>query len=453
MEGVERQRCVAKMRIPQHGLFIVAIGVVFGLGVATLPMRGQDAGELTAEGYVTAVNPPSAFDVNGQHITTGAQTSYGILGVNHSETNSPLAAKIQVGAYVQVTGTPDQHGKSLAATLVQLRDDANAKILSFGVIVKLLSAGAEPVYQADGYTVRITSTTVTAFHGTLHSLADVGPGIWMNCEGTRGTDGVVTAIKAAFYRVKQKAGQSRNGSSENSLEFVPPIYPSDDGKTPGKDGKVHLGVTKRSHKIPADRSLQGRIQRVGARIVPAYQETLPDSDPSKLNFRFFAVDAPTVDAPIATSEGLVLVPRHIAERLQSDDELAAFMADGVALLLQSPTINSKILVFEGVANALNPGLLFTGLGLLELDAAHSAAIQLEQERWRIALSLVDDAGYDPWRAPEAWRIAMAKKFPKDISTLKYPDESGYQLGILNMQYEKPQAEQTKSNGTDLKTSR
>ncbi|MDE3188952.1 MAG: hypothetical protein KGM96_15685 [Acidobacteriota bacterium] len=433
-------------------MFIVAIGVVFGLAVATLPLRGQDTGELTAEGYVTAVNPPSAFDVNGHHITTSARTSYGILGVNHSETNSPLAAKIQVGTYLQVTGTPDRHAKSLAATLVQLRDDANEKVLSFGVIVKVLFAGAEPVYQADGYSVRITGATVKAFHGTLHSLADVAPGIWLNCEGTRGKDGVVTATKAAFYRVKHKAGQSRNGSSEDSLEFVPPTYPSDDGKTPGKDGKVHLGLTKRSHKIPADRSMQGRVQRVGDRIVPAYQQALPSGDPSKLNFRFFAVDAPTVDAPIATSEGLVLVPRHIAERLQSDDELAAFMADGVALLLQSPTINSKVLAFEGVANALNPGLLFTGLGLLELDAAHSAAIQLEQQRWRIALSLVDDAGYDPWRAPEAWRIAMAKKFPKDISTLKYPDVSGYQLGILNLQYRKPQGKQTASNKTDQQSS-
>ena len=442
-----------KFGLPWHSLVIGGVVVAFGLTFATLSLQGQDTNELTAEGYITAVNPPAEFDVNGQHITTNAQTSYGILGVNHSETNSPLAAKIQIGTYVQITGTPDRHEKSLAATLVQIRDDANAKIVSFGVIVKVLSADPEHVYQADGYSVRITSTTVNAFHGTVHSLADVAPGIWMNCEGTRGSDGVVTATKAAFYRVKQKAGKSKNGGSEDSLEFVPPTYPSDDGKTPGKDGKVHLGLTKRSHKIPANRALQGRIQLVGDRIVPAYQKALPSSDPSKLNFRFFAVDAPTVDTPVATSEGLVLVPRHIAERLQNDDELAAFMADGVALLLQSPTASSKVLAFEGVANALNPGFLFTGLGLLELDAAHSEAIQLEQQRWRIALSLVAEAGYDPWQAPEAWRIAMAKKPPKDSSSLKYPDESGYQLGILNLQYQKPQGKQTEPNGTDLKTSR
>jgi hypothetical protein len=62
---------------------------------------------------------------------------------------------------------------------------------------------------------------------------------------------------------------------------------------------------------------------------------------------------------------------------------------------------------------------------------------LNEQRWRVALQLMSDAGYDPWQAPEAWRLAAPGKLPADTSTLKYPDRSGYQFAILNLTYKKP----------------
>jgi hypothetical protein len=59
---------------------------------------------------------------------------------------------------------------------------------------------------------------------------------------------------------------------------------------------------------------------------------------------------------------------------------------------------------------------------------------MEEQRGRVALSLMEDAGYDPWQAPEAWRLLEPKKLPADLNSLKYPNRSGYQLGILNLQY-------------------
>ena len=46
---------------------------------------------------------------------------------------------------------------------------------------------------------------------------------------------------------------------------------------------------------------------------------------------------------------------------------------------------------------------------------------LEEQRGRIALSLMADAGYDPWQAPEAWRLMQPKRLPGDVSALPYPD--------------------------------
>ena len=52
----------------------------------------------------------------------------------------------------------------------------------------------------------------------------------------------------------------------------------------------------------------------------------------------------------------------------------------------------------------------------------------------IALSILADAGYDPWQAPEAWRLLEPKKPPTATDSLKYPSHSGYLLGVLNLQY-------------------
>jgi hypothetical protein len=58
----------------------------------------------------------------------------------------------------------------------------------------------------------------------------------------------------------------------------------------------------------------------------------------------------------------------------------------------------------------------------------------EEQRGRVALALMADAGYDPWQAPEAWRLLWPKSLPKDLGALKYPNRSGYQFSILSLQY-------------------
>ncbi len=60
--------------------------------------------------------------------------------------------------------------------------------------------------------------------------------------------------------------------------------------------------------------------------------------------------------------------------------------------------------------------------------------QMEEQRARVALALMADAGYDPWQAPEAWRLLAPKKRPKDPDSLAYPERSGYQLRFLDQQY-------------------
>jgi len=71
---------------------------------------------------------------------------------------------------------------------------------------------------------------------------------------------------------------------------------------------------------------------------------------------------------------------------------------------------------------------------------------MNEQRWRVALELMAEAGYDPWQSPEAWRLVAPGKLPADIGTLKYPDRSGYQLSILNRMYKKPAPTQATESG-------
>ena len=86
-----------------------------------------------------------------------------------------------------------------------------------------------------------------------------------------------------------------------------------------------------------------------------------------------------------------------------------------------------------VAGAFVPGLGLAVLGPGLFTSKEIATMQ--EERLRIALALMSDAGFDPWQAPEAWRLlASPKKLPADLASLTYPDSSCYQLGILSLQY-------------------
>ncbi len=415
-----------------------------------------------AEGYITAVHLPEGFDVNGQRILLERGVTYGLEKETTSSTDSPFSNNVQVGAYAFVEGKLDRKSKSVLAHTVRFRDDLSRKLSGLGVICRVVSTGPEPVFQADGYPIRITPATRTTFQGTLHSMADVGTNIWLRYEGTRGNDGVLVATEAQFIPAKSAKVKALKGWEVTDMDFHPPASGLKDSAVPPgsapspldasdqdavltKDGYVRWGITGGKHKIPANHALQARVRRIGMMLVPAYQRQLPDADPSKIHFRFYAVDARKMRSDICSYEGLILVPVQLVERLQNDDQLAAVLADGVAFNLQRQmarlVVDSR--VFLATSATVDTALfLLPGVGIAGLIANSVAASkilqQMEEQRGRIALSLMADAGFDPRQAPEAWRLLAPKKLPADLDSLKYPDIAGYQLGILNLQYNQPE---------------
>ena len=166
---------------------------------------------------------------------------------------------------------------------------------------------------------------------------------------------------------------------------------------------------------------------------------------AKIHSDFIAVNEPRCAIDFSfLSEGLILVPAELMERFKNDDQLAAVLADGIAyscsnkqdVVIQmnyEPFLDRRAGAWprrfashtpgswQGTCHTLR-GTYSTG------DSRSSAAV------WRS--DLMADAGYDPWQAPEAWRLLAPGKLPANTSHLKYPSQAGYQLAILNLIYKK-----------------
>jgi hypothetical protein len=404
----------------------------------------SQAQETSVEGYITAVKIPGGFDVNGEHVTIRPETTYGVIGDKSGASAS--ADGVQVGAFVRVSGAADAGNKGILASSVLFRDDGDKKLAGFGVVERVLVAGAEPVFQADGYRIRIDAKTDLSFGGSLKTLADVGPNTWLYYKGKRDADGVLVAARAKFVPARGWAWLASHPKTHPQQEPVPAqgALMDADGKMMSLRAKVRYGDSGGYcgwHKVSTDAALQERVLRIGQRLIPAYQKQLAQDDPAKIWFRFYVVEEDKIREDLECNSGLILMPAKGLERLQTDDQIAALLANGIAYSMQMQSAqliaeNRELLGVQLAADLARVGVL-----ALVPDAVveHAIEMRLQEERGRMALALMTDAGFDPWQAPEAWRRVAPKTLPKDWDTVKFPNRGGYQLGILNLQYSRGRA--------------
>jgi len=467
-------------RTPRPRFFLLAVAASFA-GLGWQPALAQR----TVAGYITAIHPPSAFEVDGTRVTVSSGTSFGMQEDTSFLSEYPPGQTLQVGAYVYVTGSPNSLAVNrVAAEVILFRDDLKQKLTGSGVIYRVISSGLNPVFEAGGYIIQTTAATQVIFKGDLKSLAGVSTNDWVHYEGKRNKNGVLVATKAVFMPAKPSKIKTVKGFENVDLHFQSPgsapgpssasssapptpasASPTGSASSPSSapqsapdvknsevqanvsagqpagavgDGSIKLGLFR--SKVPADSALQSRISRIGMSLVPAYQKELAKDDPSKIDFRFYAVDDKRLRSEFCSLDGVVLMPIQMLPRLKSDDQLAAVLADGIAYNLQRESVrtieeNRAILGSELAGDILNS--FVPGAGLIYLPVAIAAGRMeqpMEEERGRIALALMKDAGYDPWSAPEAWRLLSSKHEPSDPNLLSYTSLGAYQMSVLRLQY-------------------
>jgi len=431
-------------------ILVLSAGQVRGAGATGQEAAAGEKPQVTLDGYVSATHFPDGFDVNGQPVVVKSTTIYQWNENKDAASQTAASSDVTPGVWVEVTGTKGAHG--VDADTVSLRERRDRTISGFGLIDKVIAAGPEPVYRLDGYRVRVAASTRTTFSGGLSTLADVGPNSWAKYEGKFDKNGVLIASQLAFY--PGKAGKKSNPRSLRQEVVLSGQNLLD------SDGQFHSIHTKYRleqmngicgwHRAPADQALQNRVAQIGARLVPAFQKQLADDESAKISFRFYVVDDPQFRFEFGCSSGVILVPKQVVDRLKSDDQLAAVLADGISTYLewQSARLVAEYYTILGVelagefATGPVPWVFFSAEG-----SADAAAVivkrRLEEQCGRISLGLMADAGYDPWQAPEAWRLLAPRKLPADSSHLKYPGRASYQLAILNLMYSKPAAADAK----------
>jgi Domain of unknown function (DUF5666) len=392
----------------------------------------QQHHDATIKGYITRFESVTQFDVNATHISTNAQTSFGVAGKTTPTSSSALG----LGVRVQVSGDLDKKTHTILASSVHLPEEQSRKLSGIGIIDKLFSTGSEPVFRADGYRIRITPLTDVSYTRDLKSLAGIAANDWIRYEGTRDSDGTLVADKVTFLPIKSGHFKNMTGPEIDDARLV--SAPVTEKK------KTRFSDEAYRFREVDDPAVQDRIRRIGQGVIPAYQKALAANDPFRIQFRFAAVEDQKYEnyrSEICSKDGLILVPRVVFERLQSDDQLAAVLADGVALNLQMQTARLSAsdwallsaYAATDAASLFVPGLSFAP-AVADAIHQHQRFISMEEQRGRIALTLLSDAGYDMRAAPEAWRLLAPKHLPADTSALEYPDRSGYQLSILNLQY-------------------
>jgi hypothetical protein len=375
------------------------------------------------EGYVTSVSSATDFSVEGFRVVCVAKTKF-VRGTDVGSTNLPWNDGPYIGQALSVFGR--KIGKTHAIEAREIRVGVESYIGKdgSGVIDRVfLPSGGHTdqlVVRADGYPILISAKTAIRFIPPLKTLSDITTNHWLTYKGELQPEGFVVASSATF-------APNTVGGSEQKLRTKNEYDPArvDPKNKQGAFSKAFLGIDGKRLPPYKDPEMQARVERIGASLVPEYQRKLAKTDPSKIDFRFQLVKAKMFNSALAAPSGIILVPIHIAARMQNDAQLAAILADSMASIvekreyLDAPAVHT----LQVIGWASLPGIAIGSIG----DAVITREEQ--EQSGRVSLGFLSDAGYDIYQAPLAWWCLASKK-PKSVTEISIPTRARYLYQIL-----------------------
>jgi hypothetical protein len=384
-------------------------------------------------GYISRISSPTDLDVSAERILIDSQTKIQIASPDGTlkDCSSITDAKLYLGEPADVYGNLNLADATIAASRIVLRTPATHVVTGSGIVDAMLPtpSSASPqsndrLLRADGYPILLNDNTKLTFQKPLSSLSDLQTNLWIRFRGTQRPDGVLVADSVVLSENVVSHGEAKLRADSERAAI-------DSGKKKSEKAKA----SNSPDSSPAEQAMQARVSAIGARLVPKYQSELPATDPTKINFRFQVIDDPNwrqdekddID-DLALPSGIVLVPRQVVERMQNDSQLAAFLADGIACILEKQELHAdakedQLTGIEAIAGTVVPVL-----GIATQIATSSAGGKLgdlrRNQSGRVSLTLLHDAGYDLAQAPIAWWL-LASKTPQEVTNILMPRRAEY----------------------------
>ena len=407
-----------------------------------LPALAQHADPEVASGYVTALSSPISFSLEGTPVHLAPAVTYARqTGAAIITTEAP---PLYLGEFLRISGHWDKPSRFLLASRILVVAPTLSPV-SGTAIIDLIPPSTNPsaadrTIRADGFLLHLTPGTILTIAPPLLAGAALATNLWIDYHGTRQIDGSVLVDRANLRKnlVNHTEGQLRQNS-----EFDPAAVTPEDRQ--GAFSKHFRGLDPKRIPAVANPQLQARIDRIGTSLIPAYQRSLDPADPTRIHFRFQLVDLPREPRTITLPSGIILVPTQFLDRLANDSQIAALLAQSIADALEKddlrlqPTKNARSAASLAAVGAefFVPG---TSLATSLTGAGVQARVQTLQreQRNRVSLCLLDDAGYDLREAPLAlWILASEKSSHPGLAPL--PSEAAYLYQVLGTNFRHPTA--------------
>ncbi|GAA3747184.1 hypothetical protein GCM10022270_01180 [Terriglobus aquaticus] len=337
-----------------------------------------------------------------------------------------------LGESVSVFGQKDKKAGVIHATEVEHDEITDIAVEGFALIDKVIAppTASSGTVRADGLPLTIVPTTKLTFaQGSNLTIDRVSTNTWVRYTGTLHPDGTVTAASLLF-------SPNLIGSYEGKLRTKTDFDPSAVKEEDRQSSASRLFLGPKGKHIPAshNQAAQDRITAIGRKLIPAYQRNLPDSDPTKIDFRFQLVDDPKLHFTLSEPSGVIQIPESFPETLTDDSQLAAVLAGAIAEVLEKQALRaipgnygrSAVNLVGNAAGFLVPGLGFA-TSMVTAKSASIAEHHRLQQVARTSLAYMHDAGFDIAQAPTAWwRLADKKSRGLAETQMPYITQALYQ---------------------------
>jgi len=431
------------------------------------------ANQIKLRGHVTAVHSSTSFEMDEYKInddTSLAEKS----GKSRVGPGKPLS--LRIGLELEVKGDYNRAmGEVKAQEIKILSDDEN--VAGTGLVenkasLKKDDRGWSGTLIADGEIFTVTPDTVITVKRSKTerkqlrsvneasdesvplSLEEIGLDTFAHYAGARQPDDSILAKRIEFEQDTVDADEAAARKAEAArLDYS-------DSQTGA--GKLTIDETERD-MFPCPEA-QEYLTKVGMSLVPSYQRELPDSDPLKIQFRFFLIDTDTVVAG-AYPNGIVVVSAHVFDVLDNEAQLAFMLSHEMARAVEKQAWRFyryrrgervTISLAGAAAGMFTYGAASLGTNVAERRVVADFSRQLETQADRAGLAYMFAAGYDPRQAPEVWRAIARSRADHDKRVFwSNPAQNltrrSYLEAELNLRYAKEDSSTLEKNTPEFKS--